>query len=222
MSENVVEQQLNYPDDNYEGGLGVDEKEPELKWAVAGHSAVPELFNWLGRKTTEDIQKIREYLAQIESIRRLGPLSELISIAGKEADIIYVDGYKIAYSFSDMEDNEVAGEVNLVRTEPEVHLLWSMPEVSTSTNPTISIDIDIAGEGDNIGEEIISTTNDLPVPTQPDTIQRTVFDLGDVSEDTEDGYGFDTVRGKDIAIYVSRSPTGVDQGYWNLHSIEVK
>lgn len=217
----VVEQQLDYPDNKYEGNLGVDDKEPELKWAIPGHSAVPELFNWIGRKTTEDLQKIREYLDTIESIRKLAPLSELMPIAGKEPSIIYVDGFNKAFGFRDNEPNEVGGKVTLVRTEPEVRLQWSMPNPSTSTKPEINVDIDISGIGDDIGTEIISTTKILTVPDQPNEMQETIFDLGDVSEGEKDSYGFDTVRGKDISIFINRSPDTEANGLWNLHSIEV-
>lgn len=217
----VVEQQLDYPDGNYEGGLTVDDKEPELKWAVAGRSAVPELFNWLGRKTTEDIQKVRDYLSEFESIRKLTPMGELVPIAGKEPDIIYTNNYRMTYAFSDSEENEVGGTVNLIRTEPKIVINWSMPVVSTSTEPEISINIDIAGEGDVVGNEIISSTKTLSVPNQPDSLRTAVFDLGDVSEGDEDEDGWDDVRGKGISIYVSRSPDSSANGLWHMHSIEV-
>lgn len=217
----LIEQQLDYPDNQYEGNLGVDDKEPELKWAVPGHSAVPELFNWLGRKTTEDIQAIRDYLDTLESVRKLTPLSELMPIANKEPNIMYVNGFNKAFGFRANEPNEVGGKVSLLRTEPKVYLRWSMPEPSTSTEPEISVDIDISGVGDDIGDEIISTTKVLTVPDQPNEMEETVFDLGDVSEGEEDSYGYDTVRGKDISIFISRSPDTEANGLWNLHSVEV-
>lgn len=217
----LVKQQLDYPDNNYEGGLGVDEKEPELKWAVAGRSAVPELFNWLGRKTTEDVQKIIEYLSKYESIRKLTPMGELVPIAGKEPDIIYTNNYRMTYAFSDSKENEVGGTVNLIRTEPKIAIKWSMPEVNTSTGPEISINIDIAGENDVVGNEIISSTKTLSVPNQPNSLKTAIFDLGDVSEGDGDKDGWDDIRGKGISIYVSRSPGSSANGLWHMHSIEV-
>lgn len=222
MAEELVEQQLDYPDNKYEGNLGVDDKIPELKWAVPGHSAVPELFNWLGRKTTEDLQKVRSYLDEIESVRKLAPLTELMPVSNKEPDIIYINGFKEAFSFNDYDQTEVGGLVNLVRTEPKIVLRWSMQNVSSSTNPLITVDVDIAGEGDEVGKETISTTQELTVPNQSNTIQESVFDLGDVSEGELDENGWDKVRGNGIQLFVSRDPDGDDVGAWHLHSIEVR
>lgn len=220
--EEIVTQQLDYPDDKYEGGLGVDDKPPELKWAYPGRSASPELFNWLGRKVTEDLETIREYLGKYESTRKLTPLSELTQIAGKEADIIYIDNYKVAYSYPDDRNVEVGGSTNILYTEPSIALIWSMPDVSGDvTEPIISVGVDIAGEGDEIGTDTIAQTVTLDVPTASDTLYETTFDLGDISEG-EDDDGWDQVRGKGVTIFVERDPGNSAVGSWCLHSVEVR
>lgn len=218
----LVDQELDYPDNKYEGNLGVDDKEPELKWAVPGHSAVPELFNWLGRKTTEDLQRIRGYLDEIESVRKLTPLTELMPVSNYEPDIIYINGFKEVFSFSDYEKKEVGGVVNLVRTEPQIVLRWSSPNVETATSPSIEVEVDITGKGDEPGQETISTTQELTVPTRSDVIQESVFDLGDVSKGDENDDGWDDVRGNGIQIFVSRDPLDDANGEWHLHSVEVR
>ena len=220
--ENIVTQQLDYPDDKYEGGLGVDDKPPELKWAYAGKSASPELFNWFGRKTTEDLERIREYLGKYESIRKLTPLSELTQIAGKEADIIYIDNHQEVYSFPDDKDVEVGGSTNVLHTEPSVALIWSMPEVSGDiTDPVIDISVDVSGKGDEVGTDTIAQTVTIDVPTSSDTLYETILNLGDISEG-EDDDGWDRVRGKGIMIFVGRSPGNTAMGSWHLHSVEVR
>jgi len=203
--------------------LGVDDKPPELKWAYPGRSASPELFNWIGRKTTEDLDKIIDYLSLYESTRKLTPLAELNQIAGKEADIIYLDNHKKVYSFPDSRDVEVGGSTNVLYTEPTIALLWSMPDVSGDvTDPVINIDVDIAGEGDGIGEDTIAQTITLDTPNSSDTIYATLFSLGDISEGDNNDSGWDDVRGKGISVFVERSPGGSAVGNWHLHSVEVR
>lgn len=221
MSE-VIGQQLDFPDGNYDGGLTVEDKPPEVKWAIAGRSAVPELFNWVARKTTEDLQTIREYLSEYESVRKLTPLAELTQIAGKEADIIYVHEWQPVYSYDAVSQTEVGGSVDLIRTEPKIVVEWSCPDVVNATNPIIHVDVDISGIGQEPGGATISTSQELSIPTNNNEIQESVFDLGDVSEGDSNGDGWDDVRGKELTVFVSRDPDDTQVGRWQLHSVEVR
>jgi len=218
----LINQGLDFPDGNYEGGLTVDDKEPELKWAVAGRSAVPELFNWVSRKATEDIQRIIEFLDKYESIRKLTPLAELTQIAGREAHIIYVNDYQPVLGFLPDTITQVSGSVNLVKTEPEIALQWSMPDVENATEPTIQVDVDITGEGEEPGQSTISVSQELTVPNANNQVQETIFDLGDVSQEDGDDSGWDDVRGKELSVFVKRDPGDSEIGTWNLHSVEVR
>lgn len=222
MSDQVVEQELDYPDNNYEGGLGVDEKEPELKWAIPGHAAVPELFNWLGRKATEDIQRIRDFLAEYESVRRLSPMAGLNQVSSKEADIVYVNNHQPAFSFSSNREVTVSGSAQVLRTTVNIVLYWSMPNVETTdTNPTIDLDVDIVGVGKEAGDDTMSASQDLSVPDQDNVIQRNTFTfgvgIGDIDED-----GWDDILGQEIDFFINREPKDAGSGRWQLHAVEVR
>jgi len=72
-----------------------------------------------------------------------------------------------------------------------------------------------------VGTEIISTSNSFEVQNENDRVQRSVFDLGDISEGDSEGDGWDDVRGKAISMYIKRSPDETSAGRWNLHAVEV-
>ena len=217
----LIEQELDYPDGNYEGGLTVDDKEPELKWAVAGRSAVPELFNWVSRKATEDIDKIIEYLDKFGSPRKLTPLSELIPVAGQEPDIIYVRDYSPVFSFSPLFTQVVAGSTQVRRPMVDVDVFWSMSDVENAENaPTIDLDLDVTGAGDEPGTEIDSSSQELSIPSNNDQVQKATFTfslgIGDFNED-----GWDDVRGKQLNLFLRRAPESYEDTRLQIHSVEV-
>ena len=217
----LIEQELDYPDGNYEGGLTVDEKEPELKWAVAGRSAVPELFNWVSRKATEDIQRVIEYLSEYESVRKLTPLSELVPVAGQEPDIIYVKEYAPVFSFSSLSTNVISGSTQVKRPFVTTSVYWSMPDVdSAENNPTIDLDLDVTRAGDKPGMNIDSSSQELSIPSEDNKIQRTDFDfslgIGDVDED-----GWDDIRGAQLEIFLRRAPESYESTRLQVHTVEV-
>ena len=217
----IIDQELDYPDNNYEGGLGVDEKEPELKWAVAGHSAVPELFNWVSRKATEDIREIIDYIDKFESKRKLVPLSELRPVAGEEPDIIYVRDYSPVFSFSPLFTQVVAGSTQVRRPMVDVDVFWSMSDVENAENaPTIDLDLDVTGAGDEPGTEIDSSSQELSIPSNNDQVQKATFTfslgIGDFNED-----GWDDVRGKQLNLFLRRAPESYEDTRLQIHSVEV-
>lgn len=221
-NDDFILQELDYPDNNYKGGVGVDEKKPELMWAVPGRSAVPELFNWIGRKTTEDLDRIREYLDKFESIQKLAPMSELTQIAGKEADIVYVGNFQPVYQFVDDRLTEVGGTASVVKTEPEIVLRWSSNNVVDGTDPIITLHVDVTGEGEQVGEETISTTHTLFLPDSAGEVQESTFGIGELSQGDTNQDGWDDVRGQTMNIFVQRDPDSEAIGAWNLHSVEVR
>jgi len=217
----LIEQELDYPDGNYEGGLTVDDKEPELKWAVAGRSAVPELFNWVSRKATEDIQRVIDYLDKFESARKLTPLSELVPVAGQEPDIIYVKDYSPVFSFNALSTQTIWGSMQIKRPSLDVKVYWSMPDVENAENkPTIDLDLDVTGVGDTPGTEIDSSSQELSIPSQDNKVQRSTFSfslgIGDIDED-----GWDDVRGKQVNLFLRRAPESYEDTRLQIHSVEV-
>jgi len=217
----IIDQELDYPDNNYEGGLGVDEKEPELKWAVAGHSAVPELFNWVSRKATEDIREIIDYIDKFESKRKLVPLSELRPVAGEEPDIIYVRDYSPAFSFSPLSTQSVMGSTQIKDPTVDVSVFWSMSDVeNVDSEPTIDLDMDVTGEYDTPGDSIDSSSKQLDIPSQNHEIQEARFTfslgIGDFNED-----GWDDVRGRQMNLFLRRAPEDYESGRLQIHSVEV-
>src|SRR6056297_468883 len=215
--EDIITQEYSYPDNNYEGNLGVDDKTPATKWAYPNRAAVPELFNWVGRKSYEDIERIANWLTRYGATQRLEPITGLFPISGEEPPQVLVDNYLVAFDMVDNYDTEVRGNANIIRTEPALVLHWSMPDVDTSDDPKLYVDVDITGNQEAVGTSITSTSATLSVPNNSDRRQETVINLGDVSEGDSDSDDWDDVLGKTMSFFVRREPDTDTNGSLHLH-----
>lgn len=220
MAENdVIDQEYTYPDDQYEGELGVDDKVPDLKWAVPSHKAVAELFNWVARKSYEDITRLVNWISNFGATQSQQPFEGLFPINGKEPSTVLVNDYITAFDLVDNRATELRGEAKVLRTSPSLMLQWSVPDVTIAEPAELSIDVDVFGKSETGGNSVISTTASLDVPNNNNIEQETEVALSLSTEDTSSD-GWADVLGKHMVFYISRDPTA--SGDIHLHSVEVR